>query len=48
MKGFEIELDLDAEQVMWMYHLRYFLDVKRKYEAFLKFRGCKIFLEGGD
>ncbi|CAD8110549.1 unnamed protein product [Paramecium primaurelia] len=48
MKGFEIELDLDAEYIMWMYHLKFFIDLKRKYETFVKFRGNKAFLEGGD
>ncbi|CAK66173.1 unnamed protein product (macronuclear) [Paramecium tetraurelia] len=48
MKGFEIELDLDAEHIMWMYHLRFFIDLKRKYDTFVKFRGSKAFLEGTD
>mgnify|MGYP001807908131 CR=1 FL=1 len=48
MKCFEIELDLDAEHIMWMYHLRYFIELKRKYETFVKFKGSSTFLEGQD
>ncbi|CAD8123170.1 unnamed protein product [Paramecium sonneborni] len=48
MKGFEVELDLDAEHIMWMYHLRYFVDLRRRYETFIKFRGSRAFLEGVD
>ncbi|CAD8213244.1 unnamed protein product [Paramecium octaurelia] len=48
MKGIEIELDLEAEHIMWMYHLKFFIDLKRKYDTFVKFRGSKAFLEGAD
>ncbi|CAD8121511.1 unnamed protein product [Paramecium sonneborni] len=48
MKSFEIELDLDAEHIMWMYHLRYFVHYKKKYDTFIKFKGSKAFLKGED
>lgn len=44
----ELELDVDAEHIMWMYHLKYFIELRRKYDTFIKFRGHRAFLEGPD
>lgn len=44
----EVELDVDPEHIMWLYHIKFFIELKRKYDTYIKFRGHRAFLEGSD